>query len=98
MESFIYVSNVSNASELTALEDLFLTVGDVKNQKLEVIAESGHRMGFGVFEMSTRQQALDCVERFNGTINDGKQLAVTFIRPKRRPAPVPKKGAQKRGR
>ncbi len=84
MQRFVYVSNVTHASDLADIEDLFLMVGDIKNKKIEMIPESGHRLGFGVFEMSTSQQARDCVERFNGTVNEGKQLSLSYIRPKKR--------------
>lgn len=64
------------------LEDLFMCVGDVQAQRLELIPESGQRLEFGVFEMSTEQQAADCVERFNGYSINGNQLAVVLERPK----------------
>ncbi|NCN42202.1 hypothetical protein GW916_13245 [bacterium] len=98
LKNTIYVSNVASHAELSDLEDLFVTVGDIKTQSLEIIPESGHGMEFGVFEMFTEQQAKDCVERFNGSVNEGKQLSVTSFRPVRRPSiHFGKKGAKKRG-
>lgn len=84
MRTLLYVSNVVEVADLSMLEDLFTTVGDVKAQHLELIPESGHRTEFGVFEMSTEQQAFDCVERFNGQTINGKQLAIVSERPKTR--------------
>ncbi len=70
---------------MSLLEDLFVTVGDVTAQHLELIPESGHRVEFGIFEMSTEQQAADCVERFHGQLMNGKHLAIVSERPKSRP-------------
>jgi len=89
MAKTLYVSNVGEASNLCAIEDLFTTVGDVDSRHVELIPESGHQLGFGVFEMSTEQQASDCVERFNGASMNGRQLAVVTERPKARPKSVP---------
>lgn len=98
MQKLLYVSNVAQVSDLSSLEDLFSTVGDVKAQHLELIPESGHRMEFGVFEMLTEQQALDCVERFHGETIDGRRLSVVSQRPKARPPVAAKKGnANRRG-
>jgi hypothetical protein len=97
MPSLIYVSNVGETGNLSAIEDLFLTVGDVKAQYLEMIPESGHRLSFGVFEMSTDQQAADCVERFNGYNMNGQRLGLVSERPKARPVVErPKKRASKK--
>jgi RNA recognition motif-containing protein len=85
VRTILYVSNVGHSADLSMLEDLFLTVGDVTTQRLELIPESGHSMEFGIFEMSTEQQAADCVERFNGLTINGKQLAIVSERPKLRP-------------
>jgi len=83
MRRILYVSNVEKVSDLGMLEELFTTVGDVESFRTEVIPESGHRMEFGVFEMSTEQQAADCVERFNGQTVNGRQLAIVSKRPAR---------------
>lgn len=61
-----------------------MTVGDVQGSSVEVIPESGHRLGFGVFEMSTEQQASDCIERFNGKNLNGKLVAIVSERPAKR--------------
>ncbi len=97
MRNTLYVSNVGQAADLGALEDLFTTVGDVTAQHLELIPESSS-LSFGVFEMSTDQQAADCVERFHGQDMNGRQLAIVSGRPKPRPVPLPKKETRKRGR
>lgn len=95
MRNTLYVSNVAELGDLSVLEDLFTTVGDVRSQCLELIPESGHSMEFGIFEMSNNQQAADCIERFNGHTINGKQLAIVSERPK--PRPVKPKKVQKRG-
>lgn len=82
MKRTLYVSNIGQQAKLCALEDLFTTVGDVESFRIEIIPESGHRLGFGVFEMSTEQQASDCVDRFNGSSLQGQVLAIVAGRPK----------------
>lgn len=95
MSAMLYVSNVSQPADLGAIEDLFITVGDVKARCIECIPESGHRMGFGIFEMSSAQQAADCIERFNGQLIDGRQFAIVSERPKSRPVPKPQKAVRR---
>lgn len=85
MSSTLYVSRVSKA-DISALEDLFMTVGDVQSCRIEAIPESGQQTDFGVFEMATEQQSSDCVERFNGyPYCEGHSLSLTADRPIARP-------------
>lgn len=81
MRKILYVNNVSQMEDLCAIEDLLLTVGDVIERRFEVIPESGQNSSFGVFEMSTEQQAFDCVERFHGHVMAGKSLSIKSGRP-----------------
>ena len=92
MRKTLYVARVGIASELATLEDLFVTVADVQSQRLEIIPESSAQP-FGVFEMSSEQDASACVERFNGYELDGRCLSIVSERPKARVAatPAPKK-------
>lgn len=85
MRRTIYVSNVGQTADLSSLQDLFTLVGDVTSKHLELIPESGHQASFGVFEMSTEQQASDCLERFNGSEHNGRRLIMITERPKPRP-------------
>jgi hypothetical protein len=81
MPYVLYVSRVSKA-DLSALENLFSTVGDVKSCHVQLIPESGHQSEFGVFEMETEQQTYDCAERFNGyCFCEGRNLSVVTQRP-----------------
>lgn len=90
MSCTLYISRVSEA-DLSALEDLFTTVGDVISRHVELIPESGHRTEFGVFEMATEQQTSDCMERFNGyRYSDNRFLSVVASRPIARPIKKPK--------
>ncbi len=95
MRKSLYVSQVGHASDLVELEDLFTTVADVHSQRLELIPESSSQT-FGVFEMGTEQEAVDCMERFNGHELNGRRLAIVCDRPKPRPIPEPKAAPRKR--
>lgn len=87
MSSTLYVSRVSEA-DLSALEDLFSTVGDVQSCRVEAIPESGQQTDFGIFEMASAQQSSDCVERFNGyAYSEGRSLGVVSNRPVARAIP-----------
>lgn len=80
MSKTFYVSNLGQAMDLTKLEHFFTTVGDVESLRLVIQQESNR--GFGIVEMSTEQQAIDCIERFNGQVVIGQRLSVTANRPK----------------
>lgn len=100
MTRVLYVSNVEKQTELCLIQDLFTTVGDVESQHLGFIPESGSKKEFGIFEMSTVQQAADCMERFHGQTLNGRQLSIVCERPKPRPIqnPKSKKALHLRGR
>ena len=90
MSRTLYVSRVEKA-DLSDLEDLFSTVGDVESSNVEKIPDSGQEPEFGIFEMATEQQAMDCAERFNGyNLTNGNYLSVSIQRPLKKPAHIAK--------
>jgi hypothetical protein len=64
----LYVRHSGQTLDLSALEDLFTTVGDVESARLEA--------KMGIFEMSSEQQALDCADRFHGHVLNGNQISI----------------------
>lgn len=94
MRKTLYVARVGLASDLGQIEDLFVTVADVQSQRLELILEASPQP-YGVFEMSTEQDASDCLERFHGSELNGKRLTIVSERPS---APPPEKSSKKKPR
>lgn len=82
MNKTLFVRHSGRTLDLSAITDLFTTVGDVVSAKLEVIPESAKATKMGVFEMSTEQQASDCADRFNGHVFEGSTMSVKFLRGK----------------
>lgn len=76
MNKILYVRHSGRTLDLSAITDLFATVGDVENSRLEVIPASTNATKMGVFEMSTEQQASDCADRFHGFVFNGQPLSV----------------------
>lgn len=98
MRKTLYVARVGLASDLGQLEDLFMMVADVRSQRLELILEASPQP-YGVFEMSTEQEASDCLERFHGSVFNGQRLSIVSERPVAPlPAPPLKKKRSKNGR
>lgn len=80
MSNIFYINNLGQKDDLSELESLFTTVGDVESLRLEIDQKTNR--GIGVVEMKTEQQALDCIERFDGHVVIGQTLSVTAGRPK----------------
>ncbi len=80
VNSTFYVSHLGQAFDLSELEMLFTTVGDVKSMRWENIRQGSRRVG--IIEMRTDQQASDCIELFNGYNFVGQRLSVSASRPK----------------
>jgi len=76
MSNILYVQHSGQTLDLSALEDLFSTVGDVDRKSLEINPLSPNATMRGVFEMSSVQQALDCATRFHGRVINGHSLSV----------------------
>ncbi len=83
MGKFFYVNNLGQSADLSEFELLFTTVGDVESLRLESYQESDR--GFGVFEMKTEQQAIDCIDRFHGKSLKGQTMSICSNKPKPTP-------------
>lgn len=76
MSKILYVRHLGRKVDLSAIADLFATVGDVENSHLEAIPDSRNAAELGVFEMATTQQASDCADRFHGHLFLDHMLSV----------------------
>jgi hypothetical protein len=81
MDNTLYVSHSGQTMDLSQLEDLFSTVGDVLDTRLEINPASTKAAKMGVFKISTAQQALDCTEQFHGHMISGFLLSVKLQPP-----------------
>ena|ERR1700688_4793015 len=82
MDAILYVRHPGQEMDLSELEDLFTTVGDVESCRLELMPETGRTTKIGIIQMASQQQAADCVERFHGQLMNGHALSVDLQMPK----------------
>ena len=77
----LYVQNLDGLVDSALLNDMFSSVGEVLNASVEIKTARGNDYRVGYVEMSTRQEALDGIDRFNGQKKYGTILVVTEDRP-----------------
>jgi RNA recognition motif-containing protein len=77
----LYIQNLDGLVDSAILNDMFSSVGEVLNAIVEVKSARGNDYRVGYVEMSTRQEALDGIDRFNGQKKYGTVLVVTEDRP-----------------
>jgi RNA recognition motif-containing protein len=82
MNRTLYVSHSGHLMDLSEIEELFTTVGDVEAVNLVANPQTLRAAQTGVIKMSTEQQAIDCLERFNGYNINGQILSVDIERAK----------------
>lgn len=80
MNKKLYVGSLSYGIRDNQLRDIFAAHGEVVSAK--VITEPGGRSkGFGFVEMSSEAEANDCIQKLNGTQQDGRAILVSLARP-----------------
>jgi RNA recognition motif-containing protein len=77
----LYVQNLPIAVDSSELECMFGNVGDVFSATVQVISDPNGDRRVGYVHMATQEQALDCIDRFNGQKKDGKVLIVREDKP-----------------
>ena len=87
----LYIQNLDGVVDSGILNDMFSSVGEVVNATVEVKSARGNDYRVGYVEMSTRQEALDAIHRFNGQKKFVNVLVVTEDRPHIPIITVPKK-------
>ncbi|NJL24426.1 MAG: hypothetical protein HC902_04165 [Calothrix sp. SM1_5_4] len=95
MSRTLYVRHSGQTLDMSAIEGLFTTVGDVEKTSIEAGPGSVVAALIGVFEMSTEQQASDCVDRFHCYVMNGQPLSVRREPPSIRIKPPPKMKAKR---
>lgn len=77
----LYVGNLPFSANDSSLTDLFSQAGTVDSVRIVSDRETGRSRGFGFVEMSTDDEALGAIEKFNGAPMDGRPLTVNEARP-----------------
>lgn len=81
MSKKLYVSNLAFAMSDSTLGELFGSIGQVVSAKIITDRDTGRSKGFGFVEMSTDQEAVDAIEKLNGTEVLGRAIGVSEARP-----------------
>lgn len=78
MGNRLRVGNLDPAVDASGLEQIFAQFGTVSNARVMIYGLSGRSRGFGFVEMSSVQEAEECVLRLNGREQSGRELAVSL--------------------
>lgn len=77
----LYVGGLSYNTSDQGLRDLFAQTGKVETANIITDRETGRSKGFGFVEMSSDQEAMAAIQKFNGTEFDGRNLTVNEAKP-----------------
>jgi RNA recognition motif-containing protein len=77
----LYVGNLPYSANDQVLTDTFSEVGTVESARVVIDRDSGRSKGFGFVEMSSEDEAMAAIEKFNGAEVDGRRLNVSEARP-----------------
>ena len=78
MSNKLYVGNISWGLDETGLEGIFAEFGGVQSVKIIKDRDSGRSKGFGFVEMTSGDDAQNCIENLDGKEVDGRQLRVNI--------------------
>lgn len=76
----IFVGNLPFQATESALMELFGEYGEVVSAKLIKDKETGQLKGFGFVEMSSKEEAMEAMEKLNGFEFMGRKLTVNEAR------------------
>ncbi len=82
MSTKLYVGNLSFDTSGQDLEELFGEVGTVESASVIEDRDTGRSRGFGFIEMSSKEEAEQAIEQFNGKEVDGRELKVNEAKPR----------------
>ncbi len=78
----LYVGNLSYDTTEEELKAIFEQCGSVVSAKIITNRDTGTSKGFAFVEMSTPEEATQCISSFNGAHFAGRAIQVTEARPK----------------
>ena len=73
----LHVGNLAFSVDSANLENLFSQHGTVASAKVITDRDTGRSKGFAFVEMSSDQEAADCINHLNGQQHEGRQLNVS---------------------
>jgi hypothetical protein len=99
----LFIRDFAPQADVFELEGLFSNVGNVRKATLQEQVLKGVLRQVAYIEMSSPEEASDCIERFHGMTVDGYTLTVTADKPHvpdptfrfKRPVVVAPKSARK---
>lgn len=77
----LYIGNLPYSATEQDLTDAFKQCGTVASTKIIMDRETGRSKGFAFVEMSSDQEAVDAISKFNGADYDGRAMTVNEARP-----------------
>ena len=81
----LYVGNLPYSSGEDDLRNLFGDAGSVVSVNIPTDMAAGRPRGFAFIEMSSNQEAMAAIKKFNQFDLEGRRLTVNEARPKTRP-------------
>lgn len=81
MQTRLFVRDFGQDTDVFRLEELFSNVGTVQKAVVQDLSTNGVTRRVAYIEMSSAQEALDCIDRFHGMKTDGHILTVTEDKP-----------------
>ena len=82
MSTKLYVGNLAFGVTSDDLHEHFAQAGAVESAKVVEDRETGRSRGFGFVEMTSSEEAMAAIEKFNGQDLDGRSLVVNEARPR----------------
>lgn len=73
----LYVGNLAFSVDSESLSNLFSAHGAVESAKLITDRDTGRSKGFGFVEMSSSEEAMDCLNKLNGQQFEGRALNIS---------------------
>jgi RNA recognition motif-containing protein len=92
MSKKLYVGNLPYGIDDAQLESQFASYGKVESARVITDRDTGRSKGFGFVEMASDDEALQAIEKLNGTPMGGRNLTVSEARPQ-----APREGGGGRG-
>ena len=83
MSKKLYVGNLSYSVTVSALEELFGSVGEVTSVNLITDRMTGRSRGFAFVEMAAVEDAQKAIAELNGRDLEGRAIKVAEARPRR---------------
>ncbi len=77
----LYVGNLPFSTTEESLTSVFSAYGTVDSVKIITDRDTGRSKGFAFVEMSSDQEAADCIAQLNGQEHEGRQMNISEAKP-----------------